>query len=238
MRGPGKRGRERGGSSPRSPPWLEPRAQLRALRSSQPPCSPHQCPANPASALPRPLRDPRSPGPAPAPIPAPASGRYSHLFAPRQRRDPDPQRPRLPCSPGAPGRGCQHCPPRPRGPSGTGLGTHCTAWTAAPSAVRSPRSPAPLCPLGLSSRLPGSRLPALGSQSWVLAPDSGSVGAHRRPCGSSLPRATWETREGAEHGRNRWAPAATSSRTLAPRRSSVGWKGGPGGPVISDTWDS
>ena len=108
----------------------------------------------------------------------------------------------------------------------------------APSAVRSPRSPAPLCPLGLSSCLLGSRFPALGSQSRVLALDSGSVGAHRRPCGSSLPRATWETREGAEQGRDRWAPAATSSRTLAPRRSSAGWKGSPGGPVISDTWDS
>ena len=163
---PGKRHREKGGSSPRSPPWLEPPAQLRALRSSKPPCSPHQRPANPASALPRPLRDPRSPGPAPAPIPAPTPGRYSHLFAPRQLRDPDPQRPRLPCSPGAPGRGCQHCPPRPRGPPGTGLGTRCPpppARCARPAHLR--RCALWACPR--ACWVPGSQLSDPNPGSWL-----------------------------------------------------------------------
>ncbi|XDB47810.1 hypothetical protein ABFV05_001426 [Capra hircus] len=149
---------------------------------------------------------------------------------------PTPHRPWLPRSPGARGRGASIAHRGRAAPQGPGSG---------PVVPRGPPPPARCarpahvrrCALWACRRACRFRLPALGSQSRVLAPDSGSVGAHRPPCGSSLPQATRETHEGAEQGRDSGPrrheqPDSGSSEILG------GWKGGPRGRVISDTWDS
>lgn len=206
--------------APRSPqqpaPLLSPPAPgkpcLRAAWAAERPAQPGSCPR------------------------ARVRGRYLQLFAPRQRRDPDPSavpRPRRPHSPAAPGRGARIAHRGRAAPQGPGWG------------ARRPQRGAPV-PLTCTAALAGPPRASLGPGSQI------PVSAERTRCGPAL---VWPRREGrggvrllpapshlGRPGRGGAGPGqvgpARCPQPGTPSRSSAGWKRGPGGPVISDTWDS
>lgn len=197
-------------------------AQPRALPQPPAPCSPPPAPRKPWLRTAQAAQRPAQPDHVPRP-PQPGPGRYSYLFAPRRRRDPDP----LSCCapgallPGGAGQGRPHCPSRPRGPAGTGLGgPPPPARCACPAHLRRRARRASARQPG-SSRLSGPSPSAERAQGRLGVAAQGGTGAVRfSPAPSHLGRPG----RGGQKRPGQVGPARCQQRG-APSRSSAGWKG-------------